>query len=103
MHLKTIARKMLVAVLKFVPNVYVAVSLWWGDVDAWRAAYMLVPRIHTIYSQLLGLHIAWELAFPVLFGTPRLEHNTRVSLRAEPVCSEAPPKPLARRARSSAR
>ena len=86
MHLKTIARKMLVAVLKFVPNVYVAVSLWWGDMDAWRAAYMLLPRIHTICSQLLGLHIAWELAFAVLFGTPRLEHNTRVSLRAERAC-----------------
>ena len=103
MHLKTIARKMLVAVLKFVPNVYVAVSLWWGDMDAWRAAYMLLPRAHTICSQLLGVHIVWELAFAVLFGTPRLEHNTRVRLRAEPVCSEAPPEPLARRARSSAR
>ena len=103
MHLKTIARKMLVAVLKFVPNVYVAVSLWWGDMDAWRAAYMLLPRVHTICSQLLGVHIVWELTFAVLFGTPRLEHNTRVRLRAEPVCLEAPPKPLARRARSSAR
>ena len=86
MHLKTIARKMLVAVLKFVPNVYVAVSLWWGDVDAWPAAYMLLPRAHTICSQLLGVHIVWELAFAVLFGTPRLEHNTRVSLRAERAC-----------------
>ena len=86
MHLKTIARKMLVAVLKFVPNVYVAVSLWWGDMDAWRAAYMLLPRAHTICSQLLGVHIVWELAFAVLFGTPRLEHNTRVSLRAERAC-----------------
>ena len=82
---------MLVAVLKFVPNVYVAVSLWWGDMDAWRAAYMLVPRIHTICSQLLGLHIAWELAFAVLFGTPRLEHNTRVSLRAQRACLQRSP------------
>ena len=86
MHLKTIARKMLVVGLKFVPTAYVAVSLWWGDVDASRAAHMLLPRVHTICSQLLGLHIAWELAFAVLFGTPRLEHNTRVSLCAEPVC-----------------
>ena len=91
MHLKTIARKMLVAVLKFVPNVYVAVSLWWGDMDAWRAAYMLLPRVHTICSQLHGLHIAWELAFAVLFGTPRLEHNTRVSLRAQRACLQRSP------------
>ena len=103
MHLKTIARKILVVVLKLVPKLYVAVSLWRGDVDASRAAYMLLPRVHTICSQLLGVHIVWELTFAVLFGTPRLEHNTRVRLRAEPVCSEAPPEPLARRARSSAR
>jgi len=84
-HLKTIARKMLVAVLKFVPTAYVAVSLWWGDVDASRAAHMLLPRIHTVCSQLLGLHIVWELAFAVLFGTPRLEHNTRFCKVNRPV------------------
>ena len=91
MHLKTIARKMLVVVLKSLPNVYVAMCLWRGDVDASRAAYMLLPRIHTICSQLLGVHIVWELAFTVLFGTPRLEHNTRVSLRAERACLQRSP------------
>jgi len=80
-RLKTIARKILVVVLKL----YTAVSLWWGDVDAWHAVYMLPLRVETICAQLLGVHIVWELAFAVLFGTPRLERNNRFCKVNRPV------------------
>ena len=99
-RLKTIARKVLAAVLKLLGVLiilYTGNSLWWGDEDAWRVAGMLPLHVDTVCSQLLGVHIFWELVFSLLFGTPRLERNSRVRLRprimrAQQSC-KAPPTP----------